>query len=255
MNILHFIKKNHTINILQSLICNSLLLAPCIVRTFEKTLTVVDIIKFSEEDEMKYLIVEHSSGKYFGFNLRESNERTSAISIVQDKDEFMVMGWKVTKVIPTFVLGFVDWNNLMTSYNATLSQDIEMVNTNDVFYADNVNVGNNYEVNWCEKEIEDHKIKSADPLYVGDCLFQGDDPQNNDNHDVTSEAISSKEGCSGYKQEVTSHQPVSNPYSSIKIETSQATLIPSLMLMLTFLIYVVELSRRNFQPILQRLSS
>jgi hypothetical protein len=39
---------------------------------------------------MKYLIVEHSSGKYFGFSLRESNERTSANSNVQDKDEFMV---------------------------------------------------------------------------------------------------------------------------------------------------------------------
>jgi hypothetical protein len=62
------------------------------------------------------------------------------------------------------------------------------------------------------------KIKTADPLDVGDGLFQGDDPQKNDNHDVANEAISSKEGCSGYKQEVTSHQPVSNPYSSIKIE-------------------------------------
>ncbi len=36
-------QKNHSINILQSLISNSILLAPCIVRTFEKTLTVVDI--------------------------------------------------------------------------------------------------------------------------------------------------------------------------------------------------------------------
>jgi hypothetical protein len=160
---------------------------------------------------MKYLIVEHSSGKYFGFNLRESNEHTSAISIMQDKDEFMVMGWKVAKVIPTWVLGFVDWNNLMMSYNATLSQDIEMVNTtNDVFNADSVNVGNNDEVNWCEKEIEDAKIKTADPLYVGDGLFQGDDPQKNDNLHLTNESISLKEGCSGYKQEVTSHQPVSN---------------------------------------------
>jgi hypothetical protein len=94
-----------------------------------------------------------------------------------------------------------------------------MVNTtNDVFNADNVNVGNNDEVNWCEKEIEDAKIKTADPLCVEDCLFQGDDPQKNDNHDVTNEAISLKKGCSRYKQEVTSHQPVSNPYSSIKIE-------------------------------------
>jgi hypothetical protein len=65
----------------------------------------------------------------------------------------MVMGWKVAKVIPTWVLGFVDWNNLMTSYKSTLSQDIEMVNTNVVFNADNKNVGNNDEVNWREKEI------------------------------------------------------------------------------------------------------
>ncbi len=114
-------QKNHTMNIFESLISNSLFLAPCIVRTFEKTLTVAHIIKFTEEDEIKYLIVEHSSGKYFGFNLRESNKHTSAISIVQDKDEFMVMGWKVAKVIPTWVLSFVDWNNLMTSYNAMLS--------------------------------------------------------------------------------------------------------------------------------------
>ena len=144
------------------------MLAPCIVRTFEKTLTDVDIIKFTDKDEMKYLIVEHSSGKYFGFILRESDERTSAISIVQDKDEFMFMGWKVAKVIPTWVLGFVGWNNLMMSYNATPSQGIEMVNTNDILNADNVNVGNDDEVNWSEKKIEDAKIKTADPLYVGD---------------------------------------------------------------------------------------
>jgi hypothetical protein len=97
---------------------------------------------------MKYLIVEHSRGKYFGFNLCESNKGSTMFSIVQDKDEFMVMGWKVAKVIPTWVLGFVYWNNLMTSYNATLRQDFEMVNTaNDVFNANNVNVGNNDEQN------------------------------------------------------------------------------------------------------------
>ncbi len=88
-------------NILQSLISNSLLLAPRIVRTFDKSLTAVNIIKLTEENEMKYLIIEHSSGNYFGFNLHESDERTSTISIVQDKEEFMVMGCKVAKVIPT----------------------------------------------------------------------------------------------------------------------------------------------------------
>ncbi len=147
------------------------MLASCILRTFEKTLTAVDILKFTEEDEMKYLIVEHSSGKYFGCNLHESNKRSTAFSIVHDKDELMIMKWKVAKVIPTWVLGFVDWNNLKTSYNAMLSQDVEMVNTNDVLNAYNRNVGNDDEVNWSEKKNEDAKIKTADPLYVGDGLF------------------------------------------------------------------------------------
>ncbi len=145
---------------------------------------------------MKYANVEHSSGKHFGFNLCESVERSTVFSIVQDKDEFMVMGWKVAKVIPTWVLGFVDWNNLMTSYNATLSQDIEMVNTNDVLNANSVNVGNDDEVNWSEKKNQDAKIKTADPLYVGDGLFQDDEPQKKDKRNVINEAISSKEGSS-----------------------------------------------------------
>jgi hypothetical protein len=68
------------------------------------------------------------------------------------------------------------------------------------------------------KKIEDAKIKTADPLYVGDGLFQGDEPRKSDKRNVINEAISLKEGSSGYKQEVTSHQPVSNPYSSINIK-------------------------------------
>jgi hypothetical protein len=88
-------------NVLQRLISNSLLLAPCIVRAFEKSLTAVNIIKLTEEDKMKYLIIKYPSGNYFGLCLHESNERTSAISNVQEKEEFMVMGWKVAKVIPT----------------------------------------------------------------------------------------------------------------------------------------------------------
>jgi hypothetical protein len=140
------------------------------------------------------------------------------------------------------------------SYNDTLSQDVEMVNTtNDVSNADHVNVGNNDEVNWCEKEIEDAKIKTADPLYVGDGLFQGDDPQKNDNHNVTNEAISPKEDCSGYKQEVTSHQPVSNPYSSIKIECKSSNVNTKFDVDAD--VFDLCGGRRNFQPILARLSS
>jgi hypothetical protein len=83
-----------------------------------------------------------------------------------------------------------------------------------------------------KKKIEDAKIKSADPLYVGDGLFQGDDPRKNNNHDVINEANSTKEGCSGYKQEVTSHQPLVIHTQVLRLNTSQAMLIPSLMLTL-----------------------
>ncbi len=130
-----------------------------------------------------------------------------------------------------------------------------MVNTNDVLNAYDVNVGNNDEVNWSEKEIEDAKIKTADPLYVGDDLFQGDEPPKNDKRDVINEAISSKEGSSGYKQEVTSHQPVSSPYSSINIEYESSNINTKFDVGADVLTYVVEFSRRNFQPILARLSS
>jgi hypothetical protein len=97
MNILLFHQNIQIMNILPSLNSNSLLLPTRIVRTFNKSLTAADIIKFTQEDEMKYLIIEHYSGNYFGFNIHERNKRTSAISIVQDQEEFMVMGWKVAK--------------------------------------------------------------------------------------------------------------------------------------------------------------
>jgi hypothetical protein len=42
--------------------------------------------------------------------------------------------------------------------------------------------------------------------------------QKNDKCNVINEVISSKEGSSGYKQEVRSHQPVSNPYSIVNIK-------------------------------------
>jgi hypothetical protein len=54
MNVLHFHQNIQIMNILPSLNFNSLLLSPRIVRTFNKSLTAFDVIKFTQEDEMKY---------------------------------------------------------------------------------------------------------------------------------------------------------------------------------------------------------
>jgi hypothetical protein len=60
----------------------------------------------------------------------------------------------------------------MMSYNATLSQDVEMVNTNDVLNSDNVNVGNDDEVNWSEKKFKMPKSKLRTPLMLEMVFFR-----------------------------------------------------------------------------------
>ena len=82
------------------------------------TMTISDITqiprttvirKLQKLIEMKFLIIEHSSGKYFAFNLSDTEECSTAFGIIQDKFEFMVMGWKVAKSMPTWTVGFSDW--------------------------------------------------------------------------------------------------------------------------------------------------
>ena len=131
-------------------------------------------MKFIEEDEMKFLIIEHSSGKYFAFNLSDTEECSTAFGIIQDKFEFMVMGWKVAKVIPTWVLVYSDWKDFMSSIKASPSNQEDgkrhaQNDDNAVYDGDD----------WNNSQIEQARIKSADPLYVADGLFQGDTPKSN----------------------------------------------------------------------------
>ena len=61
---------------------------------FDKQLTLADIIKFTKDDKMKYLVVEYSNGNFYGFNLVDVNERQAAKNIVADFDnDFTICGW------------------------------------------------------------------------------------------------------------------------------------------------------------------
>jgi hypothetical protein len=66
---------------------------------------------------------------------------------------------------------FFDWKNLMISYNGAINQEDGKLHSNVDHNVEVLNCDNNDENNWNQNEIQDAKIKSADPLYVGDGLF------------------------------------------------------------------------------------
>jgi len=183
-----------------------------VVRTFGKLLTTEQINEFIQEDNMKYLIIEYSGEKYYAFNLLDGEEYANAISIIQDTLDFMVMGWKVALVIPTWVLGYSDWKDFMSSLNASPTNQEDgkpqaVVDVNAIYDG----------IDWDNKQIEQARIESADPIYVGDGLFQGDMPKNNGIVDIN-ESNTATANTTSVDQGVTTRAQVINPYSNVKIE-------------------------------------
>ena len=78
---------------------------------FEKTLLVVDIIRFTREDIYKFLFVEYNASCVYGFNLCVKVEQTAVINIVKDMTDFTVEGWKIGKEIPTWFHSYDEWVN------------------------------------------------------------------------------------------------------------------------------------------------
>ncbi len=70
-----------------------------------------DIMEYTKNENFKYLVIKASHGNYYGFNLRVKMEQTYAMKIVSpnDPDNFMVVGWKVAKKLPTWVCNANSW--------------------------------------------------------------------------------------------------------------------------------------------------
>ena len=70
-----------------------------------------DIMEYMKSENFKYLIIEASHGDYYGFNLRVKMERTYAMTIVSldDRDDFIVVGWKVAKKLCNWVHNANSW--------------------------------------------------------------------------------------------------------------------------------------------------
>ncbi len=73
-------------------------------------MTKNDINRFIQDDKLKCFIVEATNESAYGFNLSIDVEEAAAIQIVNDKDDFTVVGWSIGKIIPNWVKSFNEWN-------------------------------------------------------------------------------------------------------------------------------------------------
>ena len=73
-------------------------------------MTVIDINTFVQVDKLNILIVEATNESAYGFNLSNEVEKATAFHIVTDKDNFTVVGWSISKIIPNWVKTFDEWN-------------------------------------------------------------------------------------------------------------------------------------------------
>ncbi len=72
----------------------------------------VDKVKsYYENDNFGCLIFASLNGKCYGFSLDIKNKHDTAFNILQDEDDFTVIGWKVAGKLPTWVN---DASNLST---------------------------------------------------------------------------------------------------------------------------------------------
>ena len=64
-----------------------------------------DIMEYAKSENFKYLVIEASHGYYYGFNIKVKKERAYAMKIVSpdEHDNFIVVGWKVSKKLPKWV--------------------------------------------------------------------------------------------------------------------------------------------------------
>jgi hypothetical protein len=72
-------------------------------RMFDKTLTIEKVNSFYDNDNFAFIVFKSSNEKFYGFDLGNKNERDVAFEILEDEDDFTVIGWKVARKTPKWV--------------------------------------------------------------------------------------------------------------------------------------------------------
>ncbi len=78
-------------------------------------MTIGYIVKFTKDDKMKYLVVKHTNGCIYRFNLIVKNERQTATNIVTDDNDFTVTGWRMPKNLPSGDSTYQEWQSFISA--------------------------------------------------------------------------------------------------------------------------------------------
>ena len=94
-------------------------------RTFNKNMSVDDMEKYYEDDKFLYLVVEVAD-LIFGFDLTIDEEKEIAVKIVTQSYsvvgidgknvDVIIGGWKVARVLPTWIKDLKCWNQFLNNY-------------------------------------------------------------------------------------------------------------------------------------------
>jgi hypothetical protein len=73
-------------------------------------------MEYKEGENFHYLVIKSCLGEYYGFNLNIKKEHTYAMKIVSpdQRDDFMVVGWKVAKKRPKWIRNADSWINFIS---------------------------------------------------------------------------------------------------------------------------------------------
>ena len=87
-------------------------------------------MEYMNNENYKYLVIEASHGDYYGFNLKITIEQKYAMKIVSPNksDDFLVVGWKVVKKLPSWVCNANSWIDFM---NGKYDEDDNKKETED----------------------------------------------------------------------------------------------------------------------------
>jgi hypothetical protein len=126
-------------------------------------MTIDDIVKFTKDDKMKYLVVKHTNGCFYGFNLVVENERQTATNIIADVDnDFTITRWIMSKKLPSWALSYQEWQSFISAGESYHVGEIE------VFAVGNRKDESEEETNDSSSDNIDKSMDSSDDNYETD---------------------------------------------------------------------------------------
>jgi hypothetical protein len=150
---------------------------------FDNMLTIEKVISYYDNDDFAFIVFKSGNEYYYGFNLGNKNKCDAAFEILEDKDDFTVIGWKVARKIPKCVNIAGKWNMRNTLEDINQDEEHDDVDEKDDDDDDAMN----------DKELEENKQEGNHEDEVD--IYNED--SKNDHKDV--EMVEEEENKNNYK--------------------------------------------------------